>query len=196
MAQGRDGIRIPNLRAVVVVLVTLTATGVVVFLRRYRGADRTALALDLILSAGLCLILGLAWFHRRFGGRRMSRGRLREIGLRVGIVAGVSAVAVSAGLLALRWALDQQASLVAERVAPAFLHALRALGVSLATGLPAYLALGAVMGALLGLGVAEAIRASARREPGGGLAEFEGPARIVADLASRPAPISRPSLPS
>ena len=193
MAQDREVIRVPNVRAMVVVFATLIGTGVVVFLRRYRGADRTALALDLILAAALCLIAGLAWFQRRFGGERMTRGRLREVGLRAGILAGLGGVVVSAGLLSLRWALDQQASLVAERLGPAFVRALQALAVSLAAGLPAYLGLGAVIGALLGLGVAEAIWASARSEPAHRAGE---PPRPTAEPSSQAASVSDPSLPS
>ena len=123
----------------------------------------------------------------------MTRGRLREIGLRAGILAGLGAVAVSAGLLALRWALDQQASVVAERLGPAFVRAVQALAVSLASGLPAYLALGAVIGALVGLGVAEAIWTSVR--PGATRA-FDEASGAAATPASRATPISDPSPPS
>jgi len=191
MAQQQEAIRIPSLRAVVVVLSTLTATGVVVFLRRYRGADRTALALDLILSAALCLIAGLAWFQWRFGGESIRRERLREIGLRTGILAGLAAVAVSAGLLAVRWALDQQTSLVAQQLGLACLRALHALGLSLATGLPAYLALGAVVGALIGFCVSEAIGACARGGPGQALRSV---ARTRDERTSQATPASEPSV--
>ncbi|MFB3817083.1 MAG: hypothetical protein ACE147_05405 [Candidatus Methylomirabilales bacterium] len=152
-------IRVPRLRAVVAVLLALVGIGFMVFLRRYRGADRTALALAELTSAGCCLALALAWFGCRFGGRRLPAARLREHGLRAGILAGVGTAGLSTGLLAVRWAMDQQAGLVAEDFLPAFLRALAALGRALAPGLAAYAALGAVLGALAGLAVAQLVLA-------------------------------------
>lgn len=170
MPAGSQLIRVPRLRAVVTLLLTLVAIGLVVFLRRYRGADRTALALGSLASAGCCLALGLAWFACRFGGRCLPAFRVREHGLRAGIVAGVGTAGLSVGVLAVRWAMDQQAGLVAEAFLPAFLRALRALGRALAPGLAAYAALAAVLGALGGLAIAQLILAFAKPAvpPGGG----------------------------
>ena len=160
-----DAIRIPQLWAVVGILATPGVSGLLVFLRRYRGADRTAMALGVLVGIGLCTVVGLAWFQRRFGGTEMSRGRLRWIGFRCGAVAGVCAGAVGVILLAVRWAIDQMGGPVGEKFIPAFLRALMALWVEMTIGLPAYLAVGIVMGSLLGLGIAEAIGACSRRIP-------------------------------
>jgi len=147
------------------VVATLVLVGLGVFLRRYRGADRTAMALAMLVGAGLCLILGLAWFQRRFGGATMTRRRLREIGLRAGAIAGLGTNGVGVGLLAVRWAFDQQAGPTGDRFLPAFLRALSVLGSELVAGLPAFLAMGAVIGSLVGLGIAEAIGFSGQRDP-------------------------------
>jgi hypothetical protein len=177
MSQGTvphagDNVRVPRLRAVVALLLTLVATGLVVFLRRYRGADRTAVALALLSAAGLCLVVGLAWFQHRFGGRPTAAARVRQAGLWTGLLAGVSAAEVGAVLLALRWAIDQQGSPAAELLAPAFVRALTALGPAMLTGAPAYLAVGGAVGALAGLGVAEIVL---------GCAVPEGPAPAARD---------------
>jgi hypothetical protein len=164
MPTGSDLIRVPRLRAVVAVLLALVTIGLLVFLRRYRGADRTALALAALASAGCCLGLALAWFECRFGGCRLPASRLREHGLRAGILAGVGTAALSTLLLAVRWAMDQQAGLVAEEFLPAFLRALGALGRALAPGLAAYAALAAVLGALGGLAIAELVLGFAKPE--------------------------------
>ena len=165
MARGPEVIRIPRLRAVVAALATLVVIGLVVFLRRYRGADRTAMALSLLTGAGLCLVVALAWFQRRFSGAVMTRRTLWGIGLRHGVVAGVCTSGFGVCLLAVRWAMDQQAGPVGELFLPGFLRAVATLGLQMAAGLPAYLVVGAVAGALAGLGIAEAIGISAERLP-------------------------------
>ena len=68
-------------------------------------------------------------------------------------------------LLAVRWAIDQQAGPAGDLFLPAFVRALGSLGLTMATGLPSYLAVGGVVGALAGLAVAEAIGISAERQP-------------------------------
>jgi hypothetical protein len=80
-------------------------------------------------------------------------------------VAGACNSAVSVVLLALRWTIDQQAGPAGDQFFPAFLHALAALGMHTARGFPAYAATGAVVGALVGLVIAEAIGISAERIP-------------------------------
>ncbi|HEX9899882.1 MAG TPA: hypothetical protein VGC81_11690, partial [Candidatus Methylomirabilis sp.] len=62
-------------------------------------------------------------------------------------------------------AVDEQATPVGGHFGQAFLRALGTLGVEMAVGFPAYLAVGAVVGALTGLAVAEAIGVLARHEP-------------------------------
>jgi len=163
MARAQETIRIPRLRAFVVSLATLVVIGLLVFLHRYRGADRTAMALSVLGGAGLCLVVALIWFQCRFGGQVMTRLTLWGIGLRNGAVAGVCNTGVSVVLLALRWAIDQQASPTGVLFLPAFLHAVGSLGMEMARALPAYVAAGAVVGALVGLAVAEAIGISAKR---------------------------------
>ena len=165
MARGPEVIRIPRLRAVVTALATVVVIGLLVFLRRYRGADRTAMALSLLTGAGLCLVVALAWFQRRFSGAVMTRRTLWGIGLRHGVVAGVCTSGFGVCLLAVRWAMDQQAGPVGELFLPGFLRAVATLGLQMAAGLPAYLVVGAVAGALAGLGIAEAIGISAERLP-------------------------------
>jgi len=165
VARGPEVIRIPRLRAVVAALATLVVIGLVVFLRRYRGADRTAMALSLLTGAGLCLVVALAWFQRRFSGAVMTRRTLWGIGLRHGVVAGVCTSGFGVCLLAVRWAMDQQAGPVGDLFLPGFLRAVATLGLQMAAGLPAYLVVGAVVGALAGLGIAEAIGISAERLP-------------------------------
>ena len=93
----------------------------------------------------------------------MTRRSLWGIGLCSGAVAGVCTSGVGVGLLALRWALDQRAAPGGDLFVPAFFHALAALGMEMAQTLPAYAAAGAVVGALVGLAVAEAIGISAER---------------------------------
>lgn len=166
--RSEETIRIPRLRAVVGALATLVVIGLVVFLHRYRAADRTALALSLLTGAGLCLVVALAWFQFRFSGEPMSRRDLRGIGLRWGGIMGVCTSGVSVTLLAARWAVDEQAGPVGGQFVQAFRLALTSLGIEMVVGLPAYLTVGAVVGALAGLGVAEAIIISARRDPPGG----------------------------
>ncbi len=165
MARSDELIRIPRLRAVVVALAILVTIGLLVFLQRYRGADRTAMALSLLTGGGLCLVAALAGFQRGFSGRVMTRRDLWRIGLRSGAVAGVCTAGVGVCLLAARWAIDQLAGPAGERFFPAFLRALAALGLEMALGFPAYLAVGAVVGLLAGLLVAEAIGISAERVP-------------------------------
>jgi hypothetical protein len=114
-------------------------------------------ALCLLSAVGLCLTLALVWFQQRFGGTTAPAGQVRGAGLRAGLVAGLCTAEVGAVLLAVRWAIDQQTSPAAERFVSAFLRALTSLVFSTAPGLPAYLAVGGVAGALVGLGVAEII---------------------------------------
>ncbi len=165
MGRGLETVRIPRLWAVVLALGTLVIIGLVVFFRRYRGADRTAMALSLLVGGGLCLVLALIWFQGRFNGMVMMRRQLQGIGLRHGAVAGVFAGGIGVILLAVRWAIDQQAGPAGDPFLPAFFRALVALGLQMAVSLPAYLAVGAVVGGLVGLAVAEAIGISAERVP-------------------------------
>jgi hypothetical protein len=165
MARAQESIRIPRLRAFALALAILVVIGLLVFLQRYRGADRTAMALSVLGGAGLCLVAALIWFQRRWSGRVMTRLSLWGIGLRTGAVAGVCTSGVGVVLLALRWAIDQRATPAGELLLPAFFHALGGLGTEMARALPAYLGAGAVVGALVGLVVAEAIGVSAERIP-------------------------------
>jgi hypothetical protein len=165
VARSQEAIRIPRLRAVVVALASLVMIGLMVFLQRYRGADRTAMVLSLLSGAGLCLVVALLWFQRRFSGRAMARRDLRGVGLRWGAAAGVCTSGVVVILLAVRWAVDQRAGPTGDHFIPAFLYAVAALGIEMAVGFPAYLAVGALVGGLAGLGVAEAIGISAERLP-------------------------------
>jgi hypothetical protein len=164
--QTENAIRVPRLWPIVGILATPVAIGLLVFLRRYRGTDRTAMALGVLVGVGLCLVIGLAWFQQRFGGTELSRQRLRWIGFRSGAVAGVGAGAIGVVLLAIRWAIDQLGGPVGEKFAPAFLRALMALAAEMLTGLPAYLLAGVMTGSIIGLGIAEAIGACSRRIPG------------------------------
>ena len=165
MARAQETIRIPRLRAFAAAVATVVVIGILVFLQRYRGADRTAMALSVLGGGGLCLVVGLVWFQRRFSGRVMTRLGLWGAGLRIGAIAGACNTAVSVVLLALRWAMDQQASPYGDLLFPSFVHALAALGKQTARGFPAYVATGAVVGALIGLATAEAIGISAERIP-------------------------------
>ncbi len=174
MPRSGESIRIPRLRAVIAALATLVVISLVVFLRRYRASDDTALALSLLTGAGLCLVVALAWFQFRFSGQPMSRRDLRGIALRWGAIMGVCTSGVSVTLLAVRWAVDEQARPIRGQFVHEFLLALGSLGIEMVVGLPAYLTVGAVVGALAGLGVAEAITISARREPPGGPAGADG----------------------
>jgi hypothetical protein len=164
-SRGGTAVRVPRLWPIVGILATPVALGLGVFLRRYRGADRTAMALGVLVGAGICLVVSLAWFQRRFGGTKMDRQRLRWTGFRVGAIAGGCAGGIGVVLLAVRWAIDQLGGPVGEQFGPAFLRALLALWWKTLPGLPAYLAAGIVLGGVLGLGVAEAIGACARRVP-------------------------------
>ena len=163
VARAQETIRIPRLRALVVALAALVVLGLLVFLQRYRGADRTALALSVLEGAGLCLMVALIRFQRRCSGRVMTRLSLWGFGFRNGAVAGVCTSGVGVVLLALRWAMDQRSAPAGELFWLAFLYALAMLGMEMAPALPAYVAAGAVVGALIGLAVAEAIGISAER---------------------------------
>lgn len=174
MSRSKETIRIPRLRAVIAALATLVAIGLVVFLHRYRAADRTALALSLLTGAGLCLVVALALFQLLFSGEPMSRRGLRGIGLRWGAIMGICTSGVSLTLLAVRWAVDERASPVGGHFVQAFLRALGTLGIEMVLGFPAYLAVGAVVGALTGWAVAEAIGISARRESPGDVSGADG----------------------
>jgi len=158
-------IRVPTLWPLIVILATPVAIGLGVFLKRYRGTDRTAMVLSVLVGAGLCLILGLAWFQRRFGDTAMSRHRLRRIGFRCGAMAGVCAGGVAVVLLAVRWAIDQLGGPVGEQFLPAFLRAFSALWWTTLPGLPAYLSVGLVLGGVFGLMFAEAVGACAKPIP-------------------------------
>ncbi len=155
-------VRVPNLWAVVGVLSTLVAIGLVVFLQRYRGADRTAMVFGSLVGAGLCLIVALARFQVRFAGSCMTRRALRWVGMKSGSVAGGCTIGVTICLLALRWGIDQAAGPTGDQFLPAFLRALSALAVEMVWGIPLYLGVGALAGILLGFGIAEFITASAR----------------------------------
>jgi hypothetical protein len=163
--RGGTVVRVPRLWPMVGILATPVVLGLGVFLRRYRGADRTAMALGVLVGAGICLIASLAWFQRRFGGTEMDRQTLRWTGFQCGAIAGGCAGGVGIVLLAVRWAIDQLGGPVGEQFGPAFLRALLALWWNTLSGLPAYLAAGIVLGGALGLGVAEAVGACARRVP-------------------------------
>lgn len=165
-SRGGEAVRIPRLWPVAVILVTPVLIGLGVFLKRYRGTDRTAMALAVLVGGGLCLVAGLVWFQRRFGGAAMSRQSLRWVGVRWGAVAGACAGGVGVVLLAVRWAIDQLGGPVGEQFLPAFLRALSALWWTTLPGLPAYLAVGVVLGVGIGLAVAEAVGACAKRVPG------------------------------
>ena len=167
---GRALLRVPRLWPVIGLLATPVFIGAGVFLRRYRGADRTAMVLAVLVGIGVCLLLALVRFQIRFGGTTMGRQALRWIGFRSGAVAGALAGGVGVTLLAARWAIDQLGAPVGEQFLPAFTRALLALWWTTLSGLPAYLAAGVVVGAVVGLGVAEAIGACARRASAG-----EGP---------------------
>jgi F0F1-type ATP synthase assembly protein I len=158
-------IRIPTLWPLIVILATPVAIGLGVFLKRYRGTDRTAMVLGVLVGAGLCVILGLAWLQRRFGSARMSRQDLRRLGFRCGAIAGACAGGVGVVLLAVRWAIDQLGGPAGEQFLPAFYRAFSALWWTTLPGLPAYLAVGIVVGGVIGLIVAEAIGACAKPSP-------------------------------
>lgn len=163
MARAHEIIRIPRLRAFVMALATVVIIGLLVFLQRYRGADRTAMTLSVLGGTGLCLVVALIWFQHRWSGHVMTRLSLWGIGLRSGAVSGVCTSGVGVVLLALRWAMDQRTGPARELLWPAFYHALTALGIEMARAIPAYVTAGAVVGALVGLAVAEAIGISAER---------------------------------
>jgi hypothetical protein len=164
-------VRVPQLWPIIAILATPVGIGLGVFLKRYRGTDRTAMALGVLVGAGLCLILGLAWFQRRLGGGVVTRQALRRIGFRCGAVAGACAGGAGVFLLAVRWAIDQLGGPAGERFGAAFLRAVAALWWTTLPGLPAYLAVGILLGSALGLIVAETIGACGKRVPGVPVAE-------------------------
>jgi hypothetical protein len=166
MAMNTDRLCVPRLWPIVGILTVLVGAGLGVFLRRYRGADRTALALALLEGIGLCLIPILAWAQHRLGGRVVTRGSLRWMGFRAGALVGLGAGGVAILLLAIRWGVDQLGGPVSEEFLPAFFRAFMALWRETATGLPAYLTVGLVAGSLLGLAVAEILGRCARGAPG------------------------------
>ncbi len=165
MRRAQETIRVPRLRAFATAVAAVVVIGILVLLQRYRGADRTAMALSVLGGGGLSLVAGVAWFQRRFSGHVMTRLGLWVTGASIGAVAGACNCAISIVLLALRWAMDQQASPFGDVFLPAFVHALAALGRQTARGLPAYLAAGAVAGAVVGFITAEAIGITAERVP-------------------------------
>jgi hypothetical protein len=178
MGRGAERIRVPRLRALLVALSAVVALGVLVFLRRYRSADRTALVLGLLVGAGVCLVLALAWFQWRFAGVSMPRRRLWGAGIRYGAVAGIGTLLVGVILLAARWALDQRMSPAAEAFGPGFLSALRAFGQQMIAGAAGFLAAGGAIGGLVGLLVAEVIGLAGER-----LSEESGAGPPASDAA-------------
>ncbi len=163
-SEPHDPVRITHFWPAVAVLATPVALGLLIFLRRYRGTDRTAVVLAVLVAVGVVLVLGLAWFQLRWGGSVVSQARLRSIGFRTGGLAGLAAGPISILLLGIRWAVDQLGGPVGERFAPAFIRALSAMTAELVTGLPAFAALSLVLGALAGLGVAEIMGAFLPRQ--------------------------------
>lgn len=163
MGRGAERIRVPRLRAFLVALSGVVALGVLVFLRRYRSTDRTALVLGLLVGAGVCLVLALAWFQWRFAGTSMPRRQLWRAGVRYGVVAGIGTLIVGVILLAVRWALDQRLSPAAEAFGPGFLGALRDFAQQMVGGAAAFLVAGGAIGGLVGLLVAEVIGIAGER---------------------------------
>ena len=159
-----ESVRIPRFWPAVLILALPVLLGLGVFLRRYRGTDRTAMVLALLVGIGLVLIFGLAWFQVAYGGREVSRHRLRWVGFHCGALAGLTGGPLGVTLLAVRWAIDQLGGPVGERFLPALVKALGALGMELLVGLPAFVTWSLVLGALIGFGVAEAIAACAPRD--------------------------------
>jgi hypothetical protein len=121
------------------------------------------MAFGTLLGMGLCSIMALAWFMARFRGCGMTRPRLRRVGMKAGGLAGGCTIGVTICLLAVRWGMDQAASAVGDPFLPAFFRALSALAVEMAWGIPLYLGVGALVGVLLGFGVAESLATSCRR---------------------------------
>jgi hypothetical protein len=156
-------VRVPCFWPAVAILVTPVLLGVGVFLRRYRGTDRTALALAVLVGIGLALLCGLAWFQAFWGGREVSRTQLRWAGFRIGGIAGLAAGPIALGLLGVRWAIDQLGGPVGEQFLPALMKALGALMLELLSGLPVFAVLSMLLGALAGWGVAEVIVACCPR---------------------------------
>lgn len=150
-------IRVPCLWPALGILVLLTGTGIVVFLRRYRGADRTALALAVLEGIGICLLPVLGWFQCRYGGTVVRREWLRWVGFGCGGAVGAGAGGLGIFLMAVRWGIDQLGGPASEDFLPAFWRGLAALVAETATGLPAYIPVGLVAGSVLGLGIAEII---------------------------------------
>ena len=165
MPRGTERIRVPRLRAFLIALAGIVTLGALVFLRRYRSTDRTALALGLLVGGGVCLVVALAWFQRRYGGAVLQRRQLWRSGSRAGVVAGIGTTVLAVILLAARWALDQRMSPAAEAFGPGFLTALRAFAQQLSLATAAYLAAGSAAGGVLGLLVAELIGIAGERIP-------------------------------
>jgi len=164
MGRGAERIRVPRLRAFLVALSGVVALGVLVFLRRYRSTDRTALVLGLLVGAGVCLVLALAWFQWRFAGTSMPRRRLWRAGVRYGVIAGIGTILLGVILLAARWALDQRMSPAAEAFGPGFVAALRDFGQQMVGGAAAFLVAGGAVGGLVGLLVSEVIGFAGERQ--------------------------------
>jgi len=165
MPRGAERIRVPRLRAFLVALAGIVTLGALAFLRRYRSTDRTALALGLLVGGGVCLVVALAWFQRRYGGSVLQRRQLWRSGIRAGVVAGIGTTVLAVILLAARWALDQRMSPAAEAFGPGFLAALRDFVQPMSLGALGYLAAGGAAGGLVGLLVAELIGVAGERLP-------------------------------
>ncbi len=142
-----------------VILAVPVLLGLGVFLRRYRGTDRTALALAVLVGVGLTLLWGLAWFQLRWAGREVGRNQLRWAGFRIGGFAGLLTGPIAVALLGVRWAIDQLGGPVGEQFLPALFKALAALAFELASGVPVFATLSMLLGALAGWLVVEMIAA-------------------------------------
>jgi hypothetical protein len=158
-AERQELVRIVRFWPVLMILVLPVLLGAGVFLRRYRGTDRTAVVLAVLIGIGVATVLGLIWFLMAWGGREATRGQLRWAGFRIGGAAGVLAGPIGVALLGIRWAIDQLGGPVGEQFLPAFLKALAALALELLPGLPAFATLSLVLGALVGVSVGEVIGA-------------------------------------
>jgi len=152
-------VRVVRFWPAVIVVAVPVILGVGVFLRRYRGTDRTALALAVLVSIGLTLLCSLAWFQVRWAGRHVGRNQLRWAGFRIGAFAGFLAGPIAVGLLGVRWAIDQLGGPVGEQFLPALVKALSALALEVVSGIPVFAVLSMLLGALTGWAVAEIIAA-------------------------------------
>lgn len=161
-------VRVPSLRAAVLLIAAVVALGLALFLQRERGADTGAVALAGATSLGAVLVGALGWVQVRLAGASLARAALRARGLRGGVAAGIVSGVLATALLALRWALDQQGRPGAEAIGPAALRALGRLAAALAPGLPAYLGLAAVLGAAAGLAVVQVLILCAPAGPASG----------------------------